>query len=83
MNNDTNHQPPGTTTPWRRELPELQAALGVWARHFAGTDAVVSEVRSPGSGMANDTVLFSLDGEPLVARLAPAPDSAYPHLSNI
>ncbi len=39
---------------------------------------MVSEVRSPGSGMANDTVLFRLDGEALVARLAPSPDSPYP-----
>ena len=28
--------------------------------------------------MANDTVMFRLDGEALVARLAPAPGSAYP-----
>jgi aminoglycoside phosphotransferase (APT) family kinase protein len=28
--------------------------------------------------MANDTVLFRLDGEALVARLAPAPESPYP-----
>jgi aminoglycoside phosphotransferase (APT) family kinase protein len=32
----------------------------------------------PDSGMANDTVMFRLDGEELVARLAPSPESAYP-----
>jgi aminoglycoside phosphotransferase (APT) family kinase protein len=32
----------------------------------------------PDSGMANDTVLFRLDEEALVARLAPSPESAYP-----
>ena len=40
--------------------------------------ANVSDVRMPESGMANDTVMFRLDGEALVARLAPAPGSAYP-----
>jgi aminoglycoside phosphotransferase (APT) family kinase protein len=43
-----------------------------------GDSAVVTEVRVPDSGMANDTILFHLDGEALVARLAPAPDSPYP-----
>ncbi len=49
-----------------------------WARAWRGESAQISNVRAPDSGMANDTVLFHLDGEPLVARLAPAPDSPYP-----
>ena len=42
-----------------------------------GQDALVTDVRAPDSGMANDTVLFRINGEPLVARLGPAPDSQY------
>jgi aminoglycoside phosphotransferase (APT) family kinase protein len=66
------------TTPWRRDPRQVEASLVAWARTFRGDDAVVTEVRAPDSGMANDTVLFRLDGEALVARLAPAPDSPYP-----
>jgi aminoglycoside phosphotransferase (APT) family kinase protein len=50
-----------------------------WARAFRNDDrAIVTDVRMPDSGMANDTVLFRLDEEALVARLAPSPESAYP-----
>jgi aminoglycoside phosphotransferase (APT) family kinase protein len=66
------------TTPWRREPAQLAAGLAAWARSARGEDAVVTDVRTPQSGMANDTVLFRLDGDELVARLAPAPDSPYP-----
>jgi aminoglycoside phosphotransferase (APT) family kinase protein len=53
--------------------------LAAWARWFCKDDrASVSDVRMPESGMANDTVMFRLDGEALVARLAPASGSAYP-----
>src|SRR5262249_21193064 len=65
-------------TPWRRSPEGLAAGLGAWARSFRGARATVADVRTPASGMANDTVLFTLDGEGLVARLAPAPDSQYP-----
>ena len=59
--------------PWRRDADELGAALARWA---AATDrGVITDVRAPASGMANETVLFRLDGDPLVARLAPLPDS--------
>ncbi|HZP31540.1 MAG TPA: phosphotransferase family protein, partial [Acidimicrobiia bacterium] len=64
--------------PWRRDQGELAARLSAWARSHRGAGAAVEGVRAPDSGMANDTVLFRLDGEPLVARLAPAPDSLYP-----
>jgi aminoglycoside phosphotransferase (APT) family kinase protein len=67
-----------STTPWRRDPARLAPDLAAWARAVRGDAAVVTEVRTPDSGMANDTVLFRLDGEPLVARLAPAPDSPYP-----
>jgi aminoglycoside phosphotransferase (APT) family kinase protein len=63
------------TTPWRRDADRLHAALSAWAR--AGGRGAVHDIRMPDSGMANDTVLFRLDDEPLVARLAPAPDSRY------
>jgi aminoglycoside phosphotransferase (APT) family kinase protein len=69
---------PVSTTPWRRDPTQLADGLTRWARTTRGEHAVVAEVRTPESGMANDTVLFRLDGEPLVARLAPAPDSPYP-----
>jgi len=67
----------GTTTPWRRDPRAIEAGLVEWARSWRGGDAFVSDVYAPDSGMANDTVLFHLDGEGLVARLAPAPDSPY------
>lgn len=69
--------PVTTETPWRRELPAIEAGLTEWARARTG-GATVDGLRMPGSGMANDTVLFRLGGEPVVARLAPAPDSAFP-----
>jgi aminoglycoside phosphotransferase (APT) family kinase protein len=65
------------TTPWRREPAQLAVQLADWARAWKGADSTVTDVRTPNSGMANDTVLFGLDGEPLVARLAPAPDAPY------
>jgi aminoglycoside phosphotransferase (APT) family kinase protein len=64
--------------PWRREAGEFEAGLVAWARALRGDGTVVTDLRTPDSGMANDTVMFRLDGEPLVARLAPAPDSPYP-----
>jgi len=68
----------GTMTPWRRDPAEVEAQLAAWARHFRGDDVVVTDVNAPDSGMANDTVLFSLDGDRLVARLAPRPGSPFP-----
>jgi aminoglycoside phosphotransferase (APT) family kinase protein len=64
------------TTPWRRDPASLEAGLAAWARARL-RDATVTNVRVPGSGMANDTVLFDAGGEALVARLAPAPNSHY------
>jgi len=68
----------GSTTPWRRDTGELASGLAAWARAARGGGPSVTDVRAPDSGMANDTVLFRLDGEALVARLAPAPGSPYP-----
>jgi aminoglycoside phosphotransferase (APT) family kinase protein len=68
---------PAIATPWRRAAADVEAGLTAWARSRHGNAAVITNVRTPGSGMANDTVLFELDGEALVARLAPAPDSRY------
>ena len=59
--------------PWRRGADELGAALARWAE--ATDRGVITDVRAPASGMANETVLFRLDGDPLVARLAPLPGS--------
>jgi aminoglycoside phosphotransferase (APT) family kinase protein len=70
--------PTSSTLPWRRSAEQVADGLRSWARTWRGPTAEVSNVRSPGSGMANDTVLFDLDGDPLVARLAPAPDAPYP-----
>lgn len=70
--------PAAGSLPWRRSASEVADGLGAWARAWRGSTAEVTDVRSPGSGMANDTVLFRLDGEALVARLAPAADAPYP-----
>lgn len=67
-----------STTPWRREPSVVEAGLLAWARSFRGDHATVTDVRAPASGMSNETILFRLDGEALVARLAPAPDAPYP-----
>ena len=69
---------PGTVTPWRRDPAELAAGLLAWARAERGGGVALGDVRAPDSGMANDTVLFELDGERLVARLAPAATAPYP-----
>ena len=65
------------TVPWRRDPAKIEAALADWAHSFRGSGTSVADVRAPDSGMANDTVLFRLDGEALVARLAPEPESPY------
>lgn len=68
-----------SSTPWRRSAGQVAASLEQWARHFRKDDRVtVTDVRTPDSGMANDTMMFRLDGEELIARLAPAQGSAYP-----
>ena len=64
--------------PWRRDPAKIEAALVDWARAHRPDPVSLTDLRAPDSGMANDTVLFTLDGEPLVARLAPAPGSPYP-----
>jgi aminoglycoside phosphotransferase (APT) family kinase protein len=64
-------------TPWRRDVAGVEAGLARWAAAVHGARSRVSGLRMPDSGMANDTALFLLDGEPLVARLAPAPGSPY------
>jgi aminoglycoside phosphotransferase (APT) family kinase protein len=71
-------QPVSTAAPWRTDPGAIQTRLAAWARHLYGDDAVVSGVEAPDSGMTNDTVLFTLDGERLVARLIPRPDAAFP-----
>jgi aminoglycoside phosphotransferase (APT) family kinase protein len=71
--------PPVSSTPWRRSQTDIEEGLAAWARAFQEDDSVaVTDIRMPDSGMANDTVLFRLGEEALVARLAPAPGSAYP-----
>ena len=68
-----------SSTPWRRNPSLVEESLAAWARAFRDDEhATVTEVRMPDSGMANDTVLFRLGQEELVARLAPSPESAYP-----
>jgi aminoglycoside phosphotransferase (APT) family kinase protein len=66
------------TTPWRREPAEFVKGLGAWASAKVGPDASVTDVGAPENGMANETVLFSVDGERYVARLGPLPTSPYP-----
>jgi meso-butanediol dehydrogenase/(S,S)-butanediol dehydrogenase/diacetyl reductase len=71
-------RPAASTTPWRRDPSTLQSQLAAWSRQFHGDDAVVTDVGAPDSGMANDTVFFTVDGQRLVARLAPTPDAVFP-----
>jgi len=71
-------QPVSTAAPWRTDPSAIQARLADWARHVHGDNAVVTGVVAPDSGMTNDTVLFTLDGERLVARLTPKPDAPFP-----
>jgi len=71
-------QPQLGDTPWRRSPEELQAGLTAWAEALRGAHATISDFRVPQSGMANDTILFHLDDEPLVARLSPSPAAPYP-----
>jgi aminoglycoside phosphotransferase (APT) family kinase protein len=65
-------------TPWRRDPRQIGSGLLAWARAWRGDDATVTDLRMPSSGMANDTILFRVDDDALVARLAPAADSDYP-----
>jgi aminoglycoside phosphotransferase (APT) family kinase protein len=69
---------PGAALPWRRTAAQLETDLAAWARSFRGEGAEVTDVQVPDNGMSNDSVRFRLDGEALVGRLAPAPDSHYP-----
>jgi aminoglycoside phosphotransferase (APT) family kinase protein len=75
---DTRDGTSGSTTPWRRDQDEIEAALRRWARDRWGDGAAVTDVRVPASGMANDTVLFRLGDDALVARFAPHPEAPYP-----
>jgi aminoglycoside phosphotransferase (APT) family kinase protein len=68
------------TPPWRRETHDVALALVRWAA--ASDRGPVTDVYAPASGMANETVLFRLAGEPLVARLAPGPGSPFPTFPN-
>jgi aminoglycoside phosphotransferase (APT) family kinase protein len=71
--------PQVSSTPWRRSPALVEESLAAWAHAFRNDDrASVTHVRMPDSGMANDTVLFRIGQEELVARLAPSPESAYP-----
>ena len=71
-------RPAASTTPWRSEPSTLQSQLAAWSHQFHGDDAVVTDVGAPDSGMANDTVFFTVDGQRLVVRLAPTPDAWFP-----
>jgi aminoglycoside phosphotransferase (APT) family kinase protein len=71
-------QPAATTAPWRTDPDTIRARLTAWARHVYDDHAVVTDVETPDSGMTNDTVVFTLDGERLVARLTPKPDAPFP-----
>jgi aminoglycoside phosphotransferase (APT) family kinase protein len=67
------------TTPWRRDLDELAAALTSWVKQAIAPGVSVVDVASPGNGMSSETVLFAVhrdDGpdESFAARLAPLPE---------
>lgn len=62
--------------PWRRDIDEVADALARWSASTGRGS--VSDVRAPASGMANETLLFSIDGRPFAARLAPRPGSPFP-----
>jgi aminoglycoside phosphotransferase (APT) family kinase protein len=71
-------RPAANTTPWRSDPGTLHEHLTAWARHFRGRDVVVTDVRAPDSGMANDSLFFTIDREELLVRLAPTPDAVFP-----
>ena len=61
---------------------EIEAGLDR-ARAHRHDRVSLTDLRAPDSGMANDTVLFTLDGEPLVARLGAGARIAICHVSQI
>jgi aminoglycoside phosphotransferase (APT) family kinase protein len=64
------------TPPWRRSAAELTECIIRWAAETGRGE--VTDVKVPESGMSNETLLFRLDGKPLVARLAPSHGSPFP-----
>jgi aminoglycoside phosphotransferase (APT) family kinase protein len=64
--------------PWRRDPAEFVVGLTNWAHATYGDDATLDNVATPATGMANETVLFRLNGEDLVGRVAPTPNSPFP-----
>ena len=67
-----------TAVPWRQDPAKIEAALVDWAGAHRPDPVSLTDLRVPDSGMANDTVLFTPNGEPLVARLAQPTESPYP-----
>ena len=67
-----------TAVPWRQDPAKIEAALVDWAGAHLPDPVSLTDLRVPDSGMANDTVLFTPNGEPLVARLAQPTESPYP-----
>lgn len=61
---------------WKRDPEVVAVGLQRWAADTRG--ASITDVRASSAGSQNDTILFSLDGEPTVARLGPAAGTPNP-----
>ena len=67
-------------TPWRRNLDDIEPALGAWALATFAEPVAVANVASPGNGMSSETILFDVHNvaeggvDRFGARLAPLPD---------
>jgi aminoglycoside phosphotransferase (APT) family kinase protein len=64
--------------PWRREVSAIIDDLTRWVAHAFGPEARLGECTLPDNGMANETLLFAVDGERYVARLAPHRHTPFP-----
>lgn len=64
--------------PWRRSLTDVVPQLADWVTREFGARAVLRECGMPDNGMANETILFSVDTDRYVARLAPHHAAPYP-----
>jgi aminoglycoside phosphotransferase (APT) family kinase protein len=65
------------STPWRRNIEDLSRGLSKWSeQRFPGSS--LGDCVMPDNGMANDTLLFAIDNERYVARLAPHSASPFP-----
>jgi aminoglycoside phosphotransferase (APT) family kinase protein len=69
---------PREALPWRRDVAEIRTYLARWATEQFGPRATLGHCTMPDNGMANETILFEIGTDRLVARLAPHSEAPYP-----